>query len=158
MNIYPNNWLSNYDYSSFCDEIDDKGFKYDVHCDDTNFLWKVGKKVPFTVYPGQKFVYKMILPPFSGNSLDFVQGIKRRSEFAGQDVVTTMNIACVPGFSKGVQIRMWGSPAYKRPAGTVHTPAVDTFAANNVVDRTSTDNAFLPGCIVTGKQIGRAHV
>lgn len=126
----------------YFDEIDDKMFKYNTGCKDTNFRWIVGNPIKATIYPGETFTYKMVLPPFSGDSLTFLQTVQRWWKYTAiTDGTTTTEMSNVgntpgfmPGFSKFASIRIVGSRAYKAAAtndSNVVDPDYVTDAKNN---------------------------
>lgn len=107
----------------YVDEIDDKMFRYNSGCKDTNFRFVVGPAIKATIYPGEVFTYKMVHPPFSGNSLTWMQNVQRWWKYTARTDGTTYieektvgnTPAFMPGFSKFAMIRMIGSRAFLAP-------------------------------------------
>ncbi len=98
------------------DDIDDRNFKYLPQMEETNFRWVVGAARKATIYPGETFTYKMVLPPFSGDSFQFVKNLQRKWTNLGNNAQAIeewgVTPTLAPGFTKHCQIRIIGSRAY----------------------------------------------
>lgn len=122
-------------------EIDDRNFKYMPGMEETNFLWVVGEAMKATIYPGETFTYKMVLPPFSGDSFQFMKNINRKWNALGGGFQSEIQFGTtptlIPGFTKFAQVRIIGSRAYTKAR----------FADNDLLDPnyvTATSNDAVP--------------
>ena len=100
-------------------EYDDKGFRYRKGVMvDTDYRFKVSEPKKKTIYPGEKYSYKMVFPPFTGNSLQFMQLMNRYASYiSGSTSLSNFGVwPCVmPKFTKGLQVRAIGSTSYLKP-------------------------------------------
>lgn len=139
----------NYVQDGLYNEIDDRNFKYKPGMEETNFRWVVGPAKKFTIYPGETFTYKMVIPPFSGDSFQFIKNIQRQWTNLGgaseAEVEWGNTPSFAPGFSKFCQIRLIGSNAYKLPRYSDNDATYDPNYVNDASnDAIAGSNAFGP--------------
>lgn len=102
----------------FCDNLDDKTFKYNKFMKWTNRRWVVGDVVRHRIDPGQTFRYRMNLPAFKFKAKDVVDWLNYLRVHRTDEPKTyglssteknTWTPAFWPKFSKFVQIRVTGA-------------------------------------------------
>lgn len=94
--------------NAFQDYKDDINFRITKNSNRTHLKWVVGKSIKVSLNPGDKYIHKVILDPFSFTESTF-NNIQTKVENASEDNSGNNNnpVMLVPQFSKMLVVRGW---------------------------------------------------